>query len=234
MADDTPYLDITTTSVLFERAAAQADSAPREYQTIVRLYYVARYMVSVFEAHNQELPLQVWNEYRNALDHFARHLTTSSHILQEGTHRHLSKMEGHIQRAALDACKFLCIYFDDFYKRNIEGDTSVLSLVSDGEFLQGANETYQRATTLLLQAKQQDSDLGEEAATNRDVIMSYCDAAFAFMRIERTYRQNNRKVVQARIRHRGLQVLATKKQLLINALVAAIAGAFFFLLGANL
>ena len=226
MTDVPSYLDVSTSAELFQRAEAQAKSVPFGYRPTVRLYYIARYMVSAFEARDQTLPLQIWNEYRNAFDHFARHLTTTDDILREDKHRHLNKMEGHIQRAVLDICKFLCIYFDDYYKQHVQRESHVLAHVSDGDLLEDANRIYVQAQASLLKAKQEDSNLGEEATTNSEVVRLYCDAVFEFMKIETMHRTNNKNIVKARQRYRGMQTLSVTKQVAIGVVIAAV---FFFL-----
>lgn len=226
MTEVPSYLDVTTSAELFKRAEVQAGSVPPGYEPTVQLYYIARYMVSAFEARDQTLPLQIWNEYRNAFDHFARHLTATDDILKEDKHRHLNKMEGHIQRAVLDICKFLCIYFDDYYKQQVLCKSHFLAHVSDGELLERANNIYVQAQAFLLKAKQADSNLGEEASTNSEIVKLYCDAVFEFMKIETLHRKNNKNIVKARQRYHGMQALSIAKQVAIGVAIAAV---FFFL-----
>ena len=227
-SDAIHYLDIESADELFERAKRQSNAVnAQEYRRTVELYYVARYLVSVFESREQELPIQVWNEYRNALDHFARHLTVSPDIVSEDDHHHLRKMEGHIQRAALDICKFLCIYFSDRYKVDIASQGDVMALVTDGAFLTRANELAAIAEATLLQAKEVDSNLGEDAEANRDVVRLYCEAVFAYKRIETLYRQNNENITRARLNSRRVASISIGKQALIAVAVAVAS----FLLG---
>ena len=152
-APESSYLDIASAGELFARAKRQADAVGAvEYRRTVELYYIARYLVSLFESREQQLPLQVWNEYRNAFDHFVRHLTVSNDMALDDGHHHLRKMEGHIQRAALDICKFLCIYYDDFYDREIRSQANVMAIVTDGQFLTRANDLAASARAKLLRA----------------------------------------------------------------------------------
>lgn len=226
-SDTGQYLDVESAGRLFERAKNQSDTvAASEYRRTVELYYVARYLVSLFESRDQKLPLQVWNEYRNAFDHFARHLTVSSDITTEDAHSHLHKMEGHIQRAALDICKFLCIYYDEFYKKEIHAQSSVMALVSDGIFLNQANELATSAEATLLRAKEADSNLGETADVNRAVVELYCEAVFSYKKIETLYRENNENITRARLNSKRMRSTSLATQFVIAAGVAV---AFFFL-----
>ena len=222
------YLDVESAERLFERAKNQANAvAEGEYRRTVELYYVARYLVSLFESRDQQLPLQVWNEYRNAFDHFARHLTVSKDIASEDAHRHLHKMEGHIQRAALDICKFLCIYYDGFYKSQIQTQSNVMALVSNGTFLDRANELATSAEATLLRAKEADSNLGETADVNREVVELYCEAVFAYKQVETLYRENNENITQARLNSKRMRATSIAAQLAVAVGVAVL----FFLLG---
>ena len=74
-------------------------------QHSTRLYLYTRYFVVVFESRYGAIPIQVWNEYRNALDHFFRfQLDGGASEAQD----HMQKMDGHLQRAALDILKIFC------------------------------------------------------------------------------------------------------------------------------
>lgn len=230
-APDASYLDIGSADELFERAKRQADTVSAvEYRRTVELYYIARYLVSLFESREQQLPLQVWNEYRNAFDHFVRHLTVSNDMTADDDHHHLRKMEGHIQRAALDICKFLCIYYDDFYNEEIHSQAGVMAIVTDGQFLTCANDLATSARATLLRAKQADSNLGETADVNRDIVELYCAAVFEYMKIETMYHENSERVVRARLNAKRMSATSLAKQGLIAAVIAAVffvAGLYF-------
>ncbi len=218
-----PYLTYTSAEELLLGARKQADrSKATGYRRTIELYYIARYFVSLYESRDQKVPLQVWNEYRNAFDHFARHLTVASEIDKDTDDRHLNKMEGHVQRAVLDVCKFLCLYYDDYYKATVLQDLDTLRLVSNGHFLQEVNDTYRSAKAQLLRAKQSDSNLGEIPVVNNDVVSEYCAAVFLFKRIEDLYDENNANVVEAGINFRKMQALSVRKQIFIAVVIAAV------------
>ena len=135
-------------------------------------------------------------------------------------------MEGHIQRAALDICKFLCIYYDGFYKSQIQAQSGIMALVSNGTFLNQANELATSAEATLLRAKEADSNLGEAADVNREVVELYCEAVFAYKKIETLYRENNENITQARLHSKRMRATSIAAQLAIAAGVAVL---FFFL-----
>ncbi|MBE0491312.1 MAG: hypothetical protein IBX44_03560 [Sulfurospirillum sp.] len=92
-----------TKDELLQKAGEQSNKVEEKYKQSIFLYFIARYFVSVHEAKFGTIPIQVWNEYRNALDHFFRNLTNNDPA-------HIGKMEGHIQRAVLDILKSIVIW----------------------------------------------------------------------------------------------------------------------------
>ena len=72
-----------------------------KYKKIAETYFLLKHATSLYEAHSKVLPIQVFNEMRNALDHFVRSLIQDGD--EEGAH--INKMEGHLQRALFDISK---------------------------------------------------------------------------------------------------------------------------------
>jgi hypothetical protein len=145
-----------------------------EYNQSIFLYFIARYFVSLYEAKFGAIPIQVWNEYRNALDHFFRHLTN-----EESTH--LKKMQGHLQRAVLDILKIYCHSVQEKVKKlKDEIDTEILKLVDNGEFFKNLNIDVRESENKFIKAKVQDNSLGDDSHTNQEIIGKYLDAVFSF------------------------------------------------------
>lgn len=87
---------------IFTAARDISRTAPAGFQRTMFLYYMTRYWVAVHEARYQEVPLQVWNEYRNAFDHFSRLMTAAGATVEEkiqNDERNSQKIESHILRA---------------------------------------------------------------------------------------------------------------------------------------
>ena len=120
-----------TVDQLVEYASATSADTPEEFRRSAYLYYIARLMVALYEALLSKLPIQVWNEYRNSMDHFMRYITNPTDENKD----HLSKMEGHIQRAVLDVCKYFCIGMKEKTDSTIRKDgMECLRLVDNGSF----------------------------------------------------------------------------------------------------
>ncbi|GAW87457.1 hypothetical protein bplSymb_SCF08803P002 [Bathymodiolus platifrons methanotrophic gill symbiont] len=185
MSNKKQIIVFNTKEMLVEAAQEQSNKVDQNYQQSTYLYFIARYFVSVFESRYGVIPVQVWNEYRNALDHFFRHQTNNS-SKQTGNAdgnipRQLLKMEGHIQRAALDIMKIHCHRTKDSVaqvKNNFKPE--VLQLVDNGKFYTDLITETNRAEGLFEKAKIYDNNLGETARLDKEVLNKYLEAVFAF------------------------------------------------------
>ena len=211
--------NISSVDDLFARADSQSEKVSVEFKQTIKLYYIVRYFVSLYEAHSKQLPIQVWNEYRNAFDHFARHLTNKEK-------NHLKKLEGHIQRAALDVCKFLCLYFDDDIDVKLKNYTiEVLNLVDNGSFLTSIQKSHEEAKNNLKEAKQMDSKLGDDATANSEILRKYSESVFLFLKTEGEFSNNVKEINRAKYNHKMLKKTGLRENILI-AIVSAVVGSF--------
>lgn len=171
---------------LFKEAENNISLAPEGLKNAIKFYYVSRYFVAIYESRYQEVPIQVWNEYRNALDHFFRHLTAGGNLESlEDVTTHPKKMEGHLQRAALDVLKiFSHKSHDSVLTLKKEHNPKILKLVDNGLFIKNLNDEIHRATSLFELAKVSDSCLGNDSVKNNQVLEMYLDAAFAFDQLQ--------------------------------------------------
>jgi predicted DNA-binding protein (UPF0251 family) len=150
-----------------------------EYKHSVYLYFISRYLVSLFETTIQELPVQVWNDYRNALDHFMRYISNPGQNQAQ-----LKKMEGHIQRAGLDICKFICIKAIEKTEDRIKQETTeCLRLVDNGRMYDDILTKMDTVRNSLKKAKFRDSSLGESANHDKEVFFMYMEPAFEALSI---------------------------------------------------
>jgi len=185
MDRDKQIIVFKTKEKLVDAAHEQADKVDSNYQQSTYLYFIARYFVSVFESRYGVIPVQVWNEYRNALDHFFRHLTNNSPKQPSNTDGkvagQLFKMEGHLQRAALDIMKILCHRTKDSVAKIKDSyKAEVLQLVDNGKFYTYLITETNKAEELFERAKIYDNNLGETARLDKEVINKYLDAVFVF------------------------------------------------------
>lgn len=178
-----------------EYTATKASSP--ELQQVVYLYFLARYLVVIFETSFAGLPIQVWNEYRNALDHYIRHLTQQP----ADTTDHLRKLEGHVQRAVLDVSKLLCHKKYERLSTKISTESrEALRLVDNGDFVTHLENQLERALKEFETAKMQDLSLGDDAKNNREILGQYLDAYYAIAEAEE-YWASKREAIQKATTH---------------------------------
>lgn len=174
----------------FRKSAAQLaeslDTADIKLKEAVYLYFLTKQAASIYEAKINYLPLQVYNEMRNALDHYFRALVTSN---QERKASHIGKMEGHLQRAFLDITKLTCAGTMENIDRthNRIGDKPI-SLVNNGEYIKFFTNLKVHAENKLIKAKRLEYSLGDGNESNvRD---SYIEALTAHILTYNFYKEN--------------------------------------------
>ncbi len=151
----------------------------QEFRHSVFLYFIARHMVAIHETLNGKLPFQVWNEYRNAIDHFMRYITDP-----ENSRSQLDKMEGHLQRAVLDCCKLFCHRSAEWTENKIEQEgTDILRFVDNGDFFLQIAQLRETAAHEFVTAKTSDGDLGKHKDRDRAVLRAYLTPCFTYLRI---------------------------------------------------
>lgn len=166
-----------------ENAARKAaETAPAEYQHSAYLYYIARYFVALYEATFGQINIQVWNEYRNALDHYFRHITSAE------DYGHLKKMELHIQRAALDIAKFYCHDFIEKFDKDLEKyDVYCLRLLDGGSFYRQVINSKRKAHHSFQYAKSIDSKLGQDNEIDKDILHKYLVPCFQYIQLDKIF-----------------------------------------------
>jgi len=160
---------------LLEEANRECAKVGIEFQKSIKYYFIARYFVAIFESRNHEIPIQVWNEYRNALDHFFRSLT----LQEKGDHTHLIKMEGHLLRACLDILKiFTHTTIETYESQRALYSKEVYDLIDNGKFYETIITQSNLISRNFEHAKLSDSRLGKSEIDDLEIIDNYLDAAF--------------------------------------------------------
>lgn len=171
---------IAENSEEFQKAPKSvSDSLLPDYEDLkdaVYLYFLTKQAVSLYEAQINYLPLQVYNEMRNALDHYMRAIIYPS--VEDGNGRrtsHINKMTGHLQRALLDVVKLTCAAMVE----KIETDhkrlgEDVLSITKDGAYIKEITQYRMYAEQKLAQAKLDEHKIGNGDESN--VRVAYLEA----------------------------------------------------------
>ena len=193
---------------LEEAASSIATEAPEALYQPTYLYFLARFLVIFYEVNFAELPVQVWNEYRNALDHHFRSLTGKDN---EETSKHLRKMEGHLQRAVLDICKLSCHKTEErFAKALILENQQALRLVDNGEFYLQVNDLFKKAKNAFVSAKAWDLGLGDGANLDRTIVGKYLEAFYSYRNAELFLECGRSKIITAEQQIRAIQVQSSR------------------------
>lgn len=179
---------------LLNKAKSVTSKAPPDLKESIEPYFVSRYFVAVYEARHGEIPIQVWNEYRNALDHLFRHLVNPSNGSTQ-----INSAHKHFIRAALDILKLHTHRTQDSINKIKDTyDTRVLELVDNGEFIIKLNKSTANAIDLFEFAKISDSELGDDHNKNSAVLKKYLTAAFAFEDIGREIKKKTHSIEKAK------------------------------------
>ena len=175
--DTLSYGDISVDQLL-EKARLVALQAQDPYKQIVEVYYIARYFMSWFESREApEVPIQVWNEYRMAMDHFMRSLTSEA----AENEAQLRRMDAHLQRAALDVLKLLFTSMSDSCSEFFKGySATAINTLESGEFRTKSKKLRDRAQLQYHDAKLMDSESKASGSFEEYSLQDRCPGIAAY------------------------------------------------------
>jgi len=165
---------------LLTKAQEEADKADEIFKESTKLYFIARYFVSVYESRNYEIPIQVWNEYRNALDHYFRWQTAKNNAsVEENPNSHIKKLERHLLRACLDVLKiFIHETLQTSHDWRDQYPKRVYHLVDNGQFYTDLVKSENNIGRAFEKGKMLDAGLGDDPVENGKVLDQYLETAF--------------------------------------------------------
>ena len=200
MATDFNY---QTKNDLVDAANRTAKSAQSQYEHSTYLYFLARYLVILYEVKFAALPMQVWNEYRNALDHHFRSVTTTDAPAMAS---HIRKMEGHLHRAVLDVCKLFCRHYSEALEKTYQAlNSDTVRFVDNGKFEDEYLRSMRGAQSLFVHAKAQDLALGDGANGDKDILNLYLDSVYKLLTTEELLDAKIHDISKATLLIKGLQ-----------------------------
>jgi hypothetical protein len=165
-------VDVQKFSATAKDRASHLDLGVVDLSTALEIYFLTKSTIAVCESKGLFLPLQVFNEFRAALDHFMRavvvpksgiinhkgQLVLQSKLAQDN----IKAMEGHIQRAFLDMVKIGCSDIrknvDDLHKDYRKDALGIAG--PNHEYLDKIHALQINAEELLSDAKIAEADLG--------------------------------------------------------------------------
>lgn len=162
-----------------------------ELKDAVFLYFLTKKAMALYEAQMNYLPLQIYNEMRNALDHYMRAIVVLESKGQGSSRRqdHVKKMTAHLQRALLDIIKITCASMVDKISSTHQqiGEKS-LSLTQNGEYIKKITELQMSAEKDLVLAKSQEHSLGDGA--EESVRLAYLSALTSHVTAYKYFQDN--------------------------------------------
>lgn len=228
--NDFKIADINSKEDLKQLATSTvALSTQNNLKPSVYYYAMARYLVAVFEANSFSLPIQVWNEYRNSLDHLIRSFLTED---PSSIDSQLRASRGHLLRACLDVIKLLCTYHDDWFK-GLKSSKAYFTyaLVDNGTFLKNLEDQYTKAKKAMISAKTQDINLGHDTTKDTQVVDLYLDAYFAYKHLDEMFHAKQGASVVSSISYYLLYIKANWTTMLFSSAGKFIAYFVIFLVG---
>lgn len=101
-----------------------------------------------------EFPIEILNEVRAIFTHISRCCVTKDIEVYEDN---IEKAQRHTKRAVLDCFKYLCLSYDEHFKRFEEMHANVdLTSIDNGDFLPKLHKMRKTAVELVLEAKKAD------------------------------------------------------------------------------
>lgn len=223
-------VDLFSSKEKLEQAASEISSnAAGHLHQATYLYFLARFLVIYYEVNFAELPIQVWNEYRNALDHYFRSITE---VNQAEAAKHISKMEGHLQRAVLDICKIICHKTEGRFSEALSSENQeALRLIDNGGFHPRLLSIFKSAKDAFVEAKAWDLHLGDGASKDRDIVGKYLQAFYSYRDAELYLEENRSKIHTAEQTVKSIKYQSSKHHVRDSLIAKVIWGILMFILG---
>jgi hypothetical protein len=155
------------------------------------LYYnfSLRYFVAYYESRFDTIPLQVYNEYRMAFDHFMRS------FIDEKSNKDWDKALGHTRRGVLDILKLNCFWLrESILQQQRFIPNKAHDITSDGNYIKEYSELQVSAEFALWEAKRKESEICSDSEKNLEVVNNFIKAFLAHMRWDEYWRKNKGKV----------------------------------------
>jgi hypothetical protein len=166
-----------------------------EYETHRTLLYYnfsLRYFVAYYESRFDAIPLQVYNEYRMAFDHFMRSFIVDKSDKGDDWDKALN----HMLRGILDILKLNCFWLREFILHQHKSiPRKALDFISNGEYIKIYSEFQVSAEFALWEAKRKESEIGSDSKKNLEVVKDFINAFLAHMRWDEYQRENKGNIV---------------------------------------
>lgn len=165
----------------------------KEVVDIYSTYYKTIAPLAIqLEALDGDFPIAILNEIRAIFTHISRCCVTNDTEVYEDN---IKRAQSHIKRAVLDCFKYLCLSYDEYFKRFEELHKNVdLSSVDNGDFFPKLKEMRKSAVDLIKKAKKMDFEGESEDA----VYGAYENAYNAYNAVYKLIENSQKKLATAK------------------------------------
>ena len=129
-----------------------------------------------YELLSNKFPTEILNEIRAIFTHLSKYYLSDNESIKE---KNIFKAERHVKRSILDCYKYICMAYEDEYKKfEIKYKNTDLSLVDNGEFLPKLLESRKNAINLLKKARKTDFSINADDEINDSEAYKMYEEAF--------------------------------------------------------
>jgi hypothetical protein len=153
-----------------------------QYKELAYYHFMLRHILAYYEARVDVAPVQIYNEYRMAFDHYMRRVEMNN----EG---HEKKALAHLLRANLDIIKLGCYWLKEYCeKKHRWMPKKALGIISNGEYIKTYTKLQVCAEGLFREAKEKEVLIDE--SDNMDILDKFL-VAFLKYKEWNEYQENN-------------------------------------------
>jgi len=165
-----------------EYKAQNLISDNEQYKELAYYHFMLRHILAYYEARIDVAPVQIYNEYRMAFDHYMRRIEMNN----EG---HEKKALAHLLRANLDIIKLGCYWLKEYCEKKHRWiPKKAFGLISNGEYIKTYTKLQVCAEGLIREAKEKEVLIDE--SVNIDILDKFL-LAFLKHKEWNEYQENN-------------------------------------------
>jgi len=157
-----------------------------KYRELLYYNFSLRYFIAYYESRFDTIPLQVYNEYRMAYDHFMRFF-----IDEKDAENNWDKALSHTRRGVLDILKLNCFWLQEFIsQRHRCVPKKALDFISNGEYVKIYSKLHAAAEVALWEAKRKEIEISSDSEKNIETVGYFIKAFLAYLRWDEHQHKN--------------------------------------------
>jgi len=160
------------------------------YRELLYYNFSLRYFIAYYEARFDKIPLQVYNEYRMAFDHFMRS------FIDKTERNDRDKALSHTRRGVLDILKLNCFWLQEtILQQHKSVPKKVFGFAS--EYIKTYSELQILAESALWEAKRKEVEICDDKDKNIEIVKNFITAFLAYLRWDEYQRENTGKIAKS-------------------------------------